>query len=45
MTEERQFLELLGKVERFGFRFGNLVLSFSEGMLIFAPHRDDTNQS
>ncbi|MEA3278145.1 MAG: META domain-containing protein [Pseudomonadota bacterium] len=40
MAQEQAFLEQMGKVERFGFRFGNLVLSSPQGVLIFDPKPD-----
>jgi heat shock protein HslJ len=37
MEREQAFLERLAKVERFGFRFGDLVLIDPKGALLFAP--------
>lgn len=40
MAEEHRFLDLLGKVDRYGFSFGNLVLNTPENRLIFTPHSE-----
>jgi heat shock protein HslJ len=40
MELERAFLEHLAAVERFGFRFGDLVLSGTGGILVFSPGMD-----
>jgi heat shock protein HslJ len=37
MEREQAFLERLAKVDRFGFRFGDLVLIDPKGALLFAP--------
>jgi heat shock protein HslJ len=37
MEQEQSFLAALSKVERFGFRFGDLVLSGPGGTLVFSP--------
>ncbi len=40
MALERAFLEHLATMERFGFRFGDLVLSGAGGILVFSPGMD-----
>ncbi len=40
MELEQTFLEHLAAVERFGFRFGDLVLSGAGGILVFSPGMD-----
>jgi heat shock protein HslJ len=41
MEQEQSFLGTLGKVERFGFRFGNLVLSGPGGTLVLSPQSSE----
>jgi heat shock protein HslJ len=40
MQQERSYLEQLERVRRFGFRFGDLVLSGPGGELVFSPKAD-----
>ena len=37
MDQEQAFLDTLGQIQRFGYRFGSLVLSGPGGALVFAP--------
>jgi heat shock protein HslJ len=42
MEQEQSFLGALGKVERFGFRFGNLVLGGPGGTLVLSAQTSET---